>query len=401
MTEKDTIPRLHRVVEHTRDQLIGIADGKASFEDGRLRYGETQKRLEREGRGRVTASRVPEHEKNWSPAKEALAELMKIGALKSARLPSARQFVDAYRSATFELTPEGGELAALARSNRGEFTDALAARLIAAHPYLRRLLVTLEDGPIVCPFVTEGDVQRGRDDKFGFEGWGRWGAERIAVDVDPERVKQIVAQHVKRRFGIARQEKPSNKAMSEVLTDAMAVAGFESRGITLDASTIKTLMRWGSDLLLYDQSRYVPDHPDANVVWLACDITTGPDGHPRTARRGFAQHGIDVAHALIRAYEQQTKALDTMLDRPYLPIHQVRAQAAFETNTMRALGDLVLTRLIDGEMPEIGATVIPYIGTSSLPQSEPPFRHHGRRRLEIQVAPGRTNATTPRKERST
>jgi len=398
MAKKDTIPRLHRVVEHTRDQLIGIAEGKPTFEDARLRYGETQRRLERQGRGRVTASRVPEHEKNWSPAREALAELMKIGALASARLPSARQFVDGYRNATFELTPEGEDLAALARSNSGEFTDSLAARLISAHPYLRRLLVTLEDGPIVRPFVTEGDVQRGRDEHFGFDGWGEWGAARIAVDVEPARVSHTVAEHVKRRFGSARQEKPSNKAMSEVLTDAMAVSGFAARGLTLDANTIKTLMRWGSDLLLFDQSRYVPEHPDANIVWLACEITTAPDGHPRTARRGFAKHGVDVGNALIRAYEQQATALETMLDRPYLPVHQVRAQAAFETNTMRALGDLVLTRMIDGEMPEVDATVIPYIGTSSLPQSEPAFRHHGRRRLEIQIAPGTSRSTTPKKE---
>lgn len=387
MAEKDTIPRLHRVVEHTRDQLVGLADGHVSFEDARLRYGETQKRLERQGRGRVTASRVPEHEKNWSPAREALAELMKIGALKSARLPSARQFVDAYRNATFELTPEGDELATLARSNSGEFTDVLAARLIAAHPYMRQLLATLENGPVVCPFVTEGDVQIGRDENFGLPGWGRWGAERIAPSVDPAPVARTVADHVKRRFGSVRQEKPTNKAMSEVLTDAMAVSGFAASGLTLDANTIKTLMRWGSDLLLFDQSRYVPEHPDANVVWLACDLTTDPDGNPRTARRGFAKHGSEVAKGLVRAYEQQAKALDTMLDRPYLPVHKVRAQAAFETNTMRALGDLVLARLIDREMPEIDAPVIPYIGTSSLPRSEPAFRHHGRRRLEIQIVP--------------
>jgi hypothetical protein len=398
MGEKDTIPRVHRVVEHMRDQLVGIAEGRATFEDARLRYGETQKRLERQGRGRVTASRVSEHEKNWSPATETLSELMRIGALKNARLPSARQFVDAYRTATFELTPNGDELALLAQASRGDFTDALAARLIAAHPYLRRLLFTLEDGPIVCPFVGEGDVQRGRDESFGVAGWGAWGAERIAADVDPARVAHRVAEHVKRRFGSAPQERPSNKAMSEVLTDAMAVSGFEARGLVLDANTIKTLMRWGSDLLLFDQSRYVPEHPNANTVWLACDITAGPDGHPQTARRGFAKHGTAVAKALIHAYDQQAEALDTMLDRPYLPVHTVRAQAAFETNTMRALGDLVLTQLIDGEMPEIGTNVIPYIGTSSLPRSEPAFLHHGRRRLEIQVMPGTRNSTISKEE---
>lgn len=385
MVERDTIPRLHRVVEHLRDQVAGIADGMATFEDARLRYGETQKRLERQGRGRVTASRVAENERNWSPARDALAELMKIGALNSSRLPSSRQFVDAYRNAAYELTEEGRELAELARGGGVEFIDRVAALLIAAHPYLRHMLLALQDGPIVCPSVSQGDIQRGRDESYGLGGWGQWGAERIAADVDPERVARAIAEHIKRRFGSAPQERPSNKAMSEVFNDALAVVGFEARGLTLDANTIKTLMRWGGALMIFDQSRYVPEHPDANVLWLACDITTGPEGIPVPARRGLGSHGDRVARALVRAYKEQSEALDTMLEQPYLPVHEVRAQAAYETNTMRALGDLALTRMIDGPMPYVGVAVIPYIGTSSLPKSEPAFRHHGRRRLEIQV----------------
>jgi len=158
-------------------------------------------------------------------------------------------------------------------------------------------------------------------------------------------------------------------------------------------------MRWGGGLLIFDQSRYVAEHPDANAVWLACDIATGPEGMPVATRRGLASHGAQVADALIRAYEQQAEALDTMLAQPYLPVHEVRAQAAFETNTMRALGDLVLARLVDGLMPDTGVAVIPYIGTSSLPRSEPAFRHHGRRRLEIQVMS--SSATSTASERST
>lgn len=399
MIERDTIPRLHRVVEHIRDQLVDIADSGTTFEEARLRYGATQKRLERQGRGRVTASSFPEHEKNWSPTRDALAELMKIGALKNARLPSSRQFVDAYRVASYELTDEGRELAELVRSRGAEFIDRVASLLIAAHPYLRRILVALEDGPIRCPVVSEGDIQRGRYESYGFAGWGRWGAERITADVAPEQIARTIAQHVTRRFGSEKQERPSNKAMSEVLNDALAVAGFEARGITLDANTIKTLMRWGGELLIFDQSRYVPEHPNANVVWLACNIESKSNGRLVTTRRGLMSQGAQVADALIRAYEQQARTLDTMLARPYLPVHEVRAQAAFETNTTRALGDLVLRRLTDGLMPDTGVTVIPYIGTSSLPRSEPAFRHHGHRRLEIQVLLGSPTPTAS--ERST
>ncbi|HEV7772882.1 MAG TPA: hypothetical protein VGO48_06310 [Conexibacter sp.] len=400
MIERDTIPRLHRVVEHLHDQLVGIADGAVSFEDARVRYGDTQERLARQGRGRLTTSRVPENERNWSPARETLAELMKIGALKNAKLPSARKFVDGYRNAAFELTDAGHELAEIARAGGAPFVDRIAASLIAAHPYLRRLLVVLRDGPIVCPVVSERDVQRGRDEAYGLEGWGRRGAEQIGADVDPAQVARTIAEHVKRRFGNAAQERPSNKAMSEVLNDALAVAGFEARGLSMDANTIKTLMRWGGELMIFDQSRYVPEHPDANVVWLACDLVAGNGGAPVARRRGLRTHGDAVGSALVRAYDGQAAALDTMLAQPYLPIFRIRAQAAFETNTMRALGDLVLAQLIDGHGEALDITAIAYIGTSSLPASEPPFRHRNRRRLDVQILKN-TSTAAHAAERST
>jgi hypothetical protein len=42
---RDTIPRLHRIVDHPADQLIGLATGADSFEECRVRYGRTTERL--------------------------------------------------------------------------------------------------------------------------------------------------------------------------------------------------------------------------------------------------------------------------------------------------------------------------------------------------------------------
>src|ERR1700735_2192674 len=56
-SETDTIPRLHHLVPHLGDQLAGL-DDKPTFEDCRHRYIATAERLEREGKGRRTASRV-------------------------------------------------------------------------------------------------------------------------------------------------------------------------------------------------------------------------------------------------------------------------------------------------------------------------------------------------------
>ena len=378
---RDTIPRLHRIVEHVHDQLRGMADGDTTFEACRIRYGDTQRRLAQEGRGRSTAppAGVSSRERNWAPTRDCLSELIRLRAVVNKPLPSSRAVVDRYREETYELTGLGMELAELT-SDGVRFADALSQGLIAAHPYLRALLLALEKDPIRCPTISEGDVERKR---LGIRGWATWGAERIGGEPSPEAVENELAAHLDRRFGKPPTERPSNKALAETTNDAFMVAAFAACGVQLDATTIKTLLRWGSDLLLYDQSRYIPAHPDSNVIWLAAFLKRGPGGGLLTDRRGIGEHGDHVARAFPSVYREQALASSSSLAEPYLPIHQVRAQVAYDCAVTRVLCGLVLSKLADGDYPEVDVEVLLHIGTTGLPSSEPAFRHHGRRRLEI------------------
>lgn len=363
-----------------------MAEGADTFEACRVRYGHTQERLAREGRGRLTASRVGEAERNWAPTRDCLAEFMRWGAVAEAPLPSARKFLDRYREQSFQLTGLGGNLAELASEGGPPFVDRVAETIIAAHPYFDGILAALADGPIICPAVSEGDIERGRRDGLGSEGWGRWAAEKIGSGINPKAVTKQIGSHLARRFGNPPAEQPHNKALAEATNDALMVSGFTARGLQIDAQSIKTLLRWGSELLLFDQSRYVPAYDDCNVIWLAADVERPAAGPPSATRRGVAAHGPEVAQALIKAYREQTESSESSLDAPYLPIHRVRAQAAFESQVTRALADLVLERLADDEFPEAGVTVFLHIGTTALPNSEPAFRQHGRRRLEVTMS---------------
>ena len=378
---RDTIPRLHRIVAHARDQLRGIADGDATFEACRIRYGNTQLRLAQEGRGRSTAppAGVSERDRNWAPTRDCLSELMRWGAVANKPLPSSRRFVDRYRGETYELTELGLSLAELT-SHAAQFVDALSQRLIAAHSYLQRLLQALEENSIRCPAISEGDVERRR---AGTRGWAEWAAEQIGGETSPDAVEKEIVSHLGRRFGNPPAARPSNKALAETTNDAFMVAAFAACDVRLDATTIKTLLRWGSELLLYDQSRYLPAYPDTNVIWLAADLRRGPDGVLLATRRGIAEYGARVARAFPSAYQAQALMSNSSLAEPYLPVHQLRAHVANECAVTRALCDLVLTRLADGEYPEVDVEVLLHIGTTGLPSSEPAFRHHGRRRLEV------------------
>lgn len=384
---RDTIPRLHRIVDHPADQLIGLAAGEDTFEDCRVRYGATADRLQAEGRGRVTASRLPDSERNWAPTRDLLQELIRWGAVEPAPVPSARAHLDAHRQRRYEITEKGRRLATLAEQG-GAFTSAVADELIAAHPYFRALLEALERGPLVSPVPTETDVKRGRG---GPAGWAAWGAELMGEGAESEKLERTIREHLDRRFGArAPEDRPTNKAIAEVLSDAFAVAAFATRGLQIDGTTIKTLRRWGSELLLFDQSRYVREFPSANVTWSACHLQTDEDGTRHGRRRGRREYGELVARALIEAYRDE----DGFGSGITVPVHRMRAQAAHATGVMRALVDRVLSDLIDGHYPQLGVQALAFIGSCELPDSEPPFRHRGRIRLEVQIVPADGDGTT-------
>jgi len=382
--EKDTIPRLHQVVDHARDQLVGLEKGLDTFEDCRQRYLETQRRLEREGRGRLTASRVSDSERNWAPTRDCLQELMRWGAIEAAQLPSERKFVDRYREQRYAITDRGRELARLAATSQAGFVDAVTAAIIGAHPYFRALLEALADGVIAYPVVSEGEVTESRRQGRKVADWATWGVERIAGDPTAELVRREIEKALD-RFR-RREEKPTAKELAEALSDGFAVAGFAARGLVFDSATIKALLRWGSALLVYDQSRHVPGFPQATVLWGCSDLAVDDAGQMVASRRGRAAWGGTVARAIVEAYVALAAEDPSHMETPFIAVHRVRAHAAHAVGVTRALVNRVLVDLIDGAFPEISVQAAVYVGsTIRLPDSEPAFRYRGGRRLVMQV----------------
>jgi hypothetical protein len=386
----DTIPRLHQLVPHMADFLVRTDEGGRSFEDARRGYAATVSRLAAAGLGRQTASRVSDADAYWAPTAELLQEAMRVGFVERRPLPSSRKNVDLHRDTSFELTNQGHEAARLARESFAEFTSRVADAAIGAHPYMRSLLELLEEGPLVCPQIREGQIEssgrEGRDAAF----WARWAAHLINSRTKPRataaRVRVEMDQAVTKRFGVAPNPKPSNKALSETLNDAFAAASLRARGLPIGANNLKVLKAWGSQLLLFDQSRYVPAYVETNVIWLASDLIRGDGDVVGAVRRGLGPHGGAIAQALVEAYRRQAQGRSSdLISMPYLPIHEVRAEAAFECGVTRALVDLVLERLAAGEYPDLGVQVWLHLSGGEVPESEPIYRRGGSRRISMTV----------------
>lgn len=392
----DTIPRLHQLVPHMRDQLIALREG-ATLEQARLRFIATVDRLVAEGLGRRTVSRVGDRDAYWAPTQEVLEEAMRLGFVESKPLPSARRYLEEHRHRTHNLTQAGERAAALAESDIGAFYDELTTEVVKAHPYFRQLLVILRSGPLPCPEVSEGEVEEARKSSLGTDHWVVFAVEQInsgpagqAATVDA--VKEDVVSVVRRRFGDRIGERPSAKALAEALNDAFAVAACRNRGLPCGATDLKVLKTWGSQLRLFDQSRYVPGFEHANVIWLAADVKEG--GEHSFARRLFTTHSLRVAQAVVDGYRHQAEASDHALAAPYIPIFRVRAEAAYRCGVTRALVDMAIEKIAKGEFPELGVQMWLHLGRGEqLPRSEPVYRRGKNRRYDMtmDISRRRTN----------
>ena len=384
---RDTIPRLQQLVPHMRDQLTGLRDG-STFEHARRRYAGTVDRLDSQGLGRRTASRVGGQDQYWRPTRDVLDEAMRLGFVERQQLPSSRRYVDAHRHRQHRLTQLGVEAAEEAETDMATFCDRLAAAVYDNHPYFRAFMEKLQDGPIGCPEVAEGAVEESRRRGENTEHWVEIASQRIprqtASADNKARIRETIVAVVRHRFGQAPEEIPTSKQMAEALNDAYVEAALRLYGLKIGAIDLKTMKKWGSQLMLLDESRYVPAFAGQNIIWLAAEVRN--DGVARIQRRRTLQdYERSVAEAVVDAYRTQAATEETSLRVPYLPIYRVRAQAAFQCQVTRALVDLVIERLADGSIPDLHAQAWLHLGTTRQPNSEPIYRRGGNRRYEITI----------------
>lgn len=383
---RDTIPRLRQLVPHLQDQLRGLRDG-STFEQARQRYAGTVDRLYSQGLGRRTASRVGDQDQYWRPTRDALDEAMRLGFVERQQLPSLRRSVGAHRHRQYTLTQLGLQAAEEAEMNMAAFCDRLAASVYGNHPYFRALLDALLDGPIGCPEVAEGDVEESRRRGENTEHWveiasQRFHRQKAAGDIKA-RIREAIVRVVRHRFGRTAKRLPTSKQMAEALNDAYIEAALRLRGLSIGAIDLKMMKTWGSQLMLLDESRYIPAFTGQNIIWLAADVSD--KGAVRIQRRTLQNAERSVAEAVVAAYKTQAETEETSLRAPYLPIYRVRAQAAFECQVTRALVDVVIERLAAGSIPDLRAEVWLHLGTTQQPKSEPIYRRGGNRRYEITI----------------
>jgi hypothetical protein len=391
--DRDTIPRLQQILPHMREQLAALRQG-GTFEGARKLYSATVEKLALQGIGRRTASRVGDQDAYWSSTADMLMEAMRLGFVERGQVPSARRYVEVHRDRGYALTLLGRQMAELAENDVAAFCDRLTAAIYEAHPYFRALIEKLQAAPIACPEVSESEVDAAGREGRGTKYWAEYVTEKlrrqdsVGQHVDTTAIRQTIVSILRQRFGVGPEAKPTSKELTKTINGAFAVAAFTAHGLPIGATDIDMLKSWGSQLRVLDQSRYVPGFDGFNLIWLAADLVEGSSAAIR--RRELRQHENKIATAVVDAYWRRAATANTNLSAPYVPIFQVRADAAFHCRVTRALVDLVIERLSNDAIADLPSRVLLHLGTTRQPASEPVYRRGGNRRYEMTIHPTQT-----------
>jgi hypothetical protein len=184
---------------------------------------------------------------------------------------------------------------------------------------------------------------------------------------------------------------PTRESVLKTVKAGLAAAALDTRGVRMDATTFDILAKWGSQLFLLNESRYVHGVPGGRMIWMTAEITRREAG-TQVARRGLSEHGDAVIAAVGTAYRELADALAVKsgghaIRYPYLEIFRVRALAAFRVRVNNPVVEKVIAEVFEGTRPA-PYRVEPAQGNMRWSAaSETPFRIGSKRYYVILVKP--------------
>ena len=382
-----TVPRLPRL-SHLEVALMEASRG-APFERMRQALIASTRITTDPISGSGVVSRLHDEYTYWSPTQEAISELMRLGWMVPAPVPSSRQYVDVYRARTYDLTSTGEEIAetlsASSGAARAKYMDTLTVSLAEAHPGFAELIAVANLQPILIPEYTQERISalNGKGnltDNLAADAIsrmvGHW-PSRAEKPIEVDLAKWLDTA-LKRRFPRSGVRQPSQKDVLDTVDDAVLGFVVRSRGISLDAISFNVCMSWASQLAVLEQSRHVEQWP-GRTVWATAQV-----GETRIDRRGFDEAEGQTVLEIRNGF---WSLLDSSVGRAsgYVPIYRVRAQAAFAAKVNLRLVDMILERVLSGNLNAPYEVKVALGRGTPPPKSERVFTHKGRRFFEIQI----------------
>jgi hypothetical protein len=343
---------------------------------------------------------------------EALKELMKLGLVEKAVLPSSAATAHLYKSTEFALTANGRHWAEMCRTDRRGAYDALTGLLLRTHPQFRGYLEVVGRG-MTAPLARWGEQPEPR----GRRRYVRYLAARAANataewpcgwQADEDEIASTVEAYLSaihdRAAGKEVDAFRRNQDFVNSCEEAVVKLAFTKAGTPLDYISHEILRRWTRFLGLANFSYYVPDPPTGLRLWPTADVEIA-NGSITAARRIGPEWRDRVLSRLPEAYEQVRR--DDPTRSLWVPIYRVRAAVCFNLLLQDDEFDRALIELGRGER----GTTMPYrinldpAQYGSVPPSERPLlvetRDGLRTYYSISLVPNRATEDSTTQERTT
>ena len=334
-----SIPRLQEL-SFLEVAILGVTEG-ATFEEIRRQLVTHMIELRRNdaGTGNIATYRLAQDDpkRYVRNATESLKELMRLGLVARATLPSSARAARSYKDTTFALTTAGQHWLGLLKDDLRGAYDELLGMLWKTHPQFEGFLrtVALDRSGLVVPLAQWGELPlpRTRERYMHFlakrvaeslkrveSGWSATEADvHGAITVYIERIRQSAQERGRP------DPHPRNQDFVHCCEEAMVKFSFQQCGMSLDYISQEILRRWTKVLGVASFSYHVPG-PTALRIWptATLDVERGVVNARRRTGRDYVTRVIAI---LGEAYDQVRK--DDPSRSLWVPIYRVRAATCY------------------------------------------------------------------------
>jgi|GEM_PF-3875928 hypothetical protein len=274
---------------------------------------------------------------------------MRCALLEEAPLPSRKETVRRHANKRYRLTPKGRDL--LNQPTVGAQREVLGIELYNAHPYFRRYLDRLREGPLYFPEFQETELERlnvQRDWKaLAGEVALRLEASPANQNYDVVDLADELRDFVYRRY--ASKLWSRRKELLDAVLDAIVASVSRHESLLADPTTLNTLHEWGRQLFLTGSSRYVADMPSGLLQWSASSINEN-GSEIEFHRKALPESAEPVISAIHRAYRSLLRTETRLTGSRLVEFHRLRGTAAFMAGVSNDLVDRVVAGMVTGQL---------------------------------------------------
>ena len=291
-------------------------------------------------------------------ATESLKELMRLGLVVPATLPSSARAALGYKNSTFDLTEAGLGWTRILEEDLRRAYDELLGMLWKTHPQFQGFLraISVDSAGLVVPLAQWGQLPLPRTRERYTEFLTGRVASALEVgglgwSATVSEVRNEITSYIEgiRRSAHERNRPdphPRNQDFVRGCEEALVRLAFRQAGLSLDYISQEILRRWTRVLGVASFSYHVPG-PTALRIWPTATLDMKGDGICSRRRTGTEQVARVVA-TLRDAYDEVRK--DNPSRSLWVPIYRVRAAACYRLLIPDTVFDRALIRLLRNDL---------------------------------------------------